>query len=184
VSARSVGRVGVAAGLLLVLTWSACGGCVDRMPPVCRDYYRASPEERPDLFEYTFEDQIEIYLCGLRAFKLPFFYYATETQYLTLARNGCAILPALLARLESAEDDLTRKELFRVFGQIGGFYCDLRERPEVMADLRRAVAGMSDSSRRGWCERRLASILAGPVVPLLEEGSDGESESDRIDSDR
>jgi hypothetical protein len=184
VSARSAGGFGVAAGLLLVLTWSACGGCVDRMPPVCRDYYRASPEERPGLFEYGFEDQIEIYLCAQRAFKLPLFYYESSSQHMVVARNGCAILPALLARLESAEDDLTRTDLIRVFHEIGGFYCDLRERPDVMADLRRAVAGMSDSSRRGWCERRLASILAGPVVPLLEEGSDGESESDRIDSDR
>jgi hypothetical protein len=181
VCALSAGRVGVAAGLLLVLTWSACGGCVDRMPPVCRDHYRASHLERPDLFEYTFEDQIEIYLCAQRAFKLPFFYYESSSQYMTLARNGCAMLPALVARLDRAEDDMIRTELFKVFGELGRFYCDLRERPEVIFALRRAIGKMSASLRRDWCEEIFARILDGPAASFVGEGREADLEADRTD---
>ena len=140
--------------LLLCLLALSCSG----MPKLCKDYYITKHAREP-LENYPIEEQIDIYLCGYRYLHPP------NGDHRALARNGVNILPLLLDRLERAEDDNTRWALFLVFRDIGRFQLDLRRHPRVLAALQRSTEQMAAGVLRRGCQRRLAEIREGPIVP-------------------
>jgi hypothetical protein len=132
-------RVVVVAGLLL--------GCVrEEVPEQYRSFFALSLDQQQDsLLNYSFEDQLEIYMIGVTHFGPARTYLARP-----LAANGARILPVILRGLRAAEGPHEAFRLLAVLEEMGCSYYDLRQDPAVIAQLDSVLAGLPQDY---WTDR-------------------------------
>ncbi|MGH7791476.1 MAG: hypothetical protein ACREOB_04095 [Thermodesulfobacteriota bacterium] len=92
------------------------------------DVFNAAPSARDSIMlAYPLEDQIEIYLLGIRYRHPPAIYLGQ-----TLALHGEKILPDMVRRLDNAKEDWEKRYLLFVLGYMSCWEVDLSEREEII----------------------------------------------------
>jgi len=119
--------------------------------------FQMPPDRRDAEFEkYDFDTQYKIYICGQQKVEPPMMHLS-----LPFAREGGRIVPRLEAKLESAHDDLTIRDivrLFRVMNDLGTY--DVAADKSLMEELRSKVTGMKDPGWQKITENMLLKIQA------------------------
>lgn len=106
------------------------------IPPHCQDFFELSSAERVEKFrEYPLERQVDLYLCGMNR-EPPESGYAVY-----IAEGGEQVIPYLLRRLEEEPLEITQTRILDIFTVLA-LKGSLRDKPEVVAELRRVVEKM------------------------------------------
>ena len=122
---------------------------------VPRGFFLMPPERQEAEFEkYDFDTQYKIYICGQQKVEPPMLHLASA-----FAREGGRIVPLLEAKLESAHNDLTIRDIVFVFKRMNdlGTY-DVAGDKSLMGELREKVSTIKDPFWRHLTEDDLLAI--------------------------
>jgi hypothetical protein len=141
---------------ILLLILSCCTSSHAGLPKGFSNEFFWMPEnQRNAEFEkYDFDTQYKIYIYGTQQIEPPMIGLAWP-----LARQGARIVQPLEAKLESADDDLTIRDIafvFRVMSDLGTY--DVAGDKPLMEKLRMKVSAMKNPSWRLVTEDSLRAI--------------------------
>ena len=140
--------------LLLGLPMLACQP--DAAPAGYHDVFRGNRLDTTALRRYPYDQQIDIYLYGTSHTR------PVDSRFmLAVARNGRAVVPAVLQRLRREPDDFAKTDLIRLLQEVD--YCcgDLAHDSATIESVTEAIPTIRDSTRRLAAERALERIVSG-----------------------
>jgi hypothetical protein len=146
---------------LLVALVAECGFAAeshlrDDCSPWLSTFYEKPLRERIASFDsYSLDNQYQIFICGNQMLHPPAIYLARP-----FAGRGEIAVPLLKAKLMQASDDLTIRDIVRVFVEMKRLNTYDASKDSVLAALiSRKVAGMHDSGWRDIAQKNVNEIL-------------------------
>jgi len=124
--------------------------------PWMSTFYGKPIKERIAAFDsYSIDDQYQIFICGNQMLHPPAIYLARP-----FAGRGESAVPLLKEKLIQAGDDLTIRDIVRVFVEMKRLSTyDASKDAFLAALISRKVAGMHDSGWRGIAQKNVNEIL-------------------------
>jgi hypothetical protein len=141
--------------MLFLLLASCVPGQAELPKGVNNEFFWMSPKQQDAEFQkYAFEDQYNIYIYGCQQIEPPTLGLAWQ-----FATEGRKIVEPLEAKLKRTSDDLTIRDIVRVFRAMNdlGTY-DVAEDKTLMEQLREKVSAMQDPTWRVMTENTLQEI--------------------------
>jgi len=129
-------------------------GCLkQKMPEECEQFYKhLSSNQREEIFgTYDLEKQLRLHRCGLDLTPMKLA-YSTE-----IANRGKAIIPTLLNKLSTENDEVTKYGIILVFEMMSEKE-NLKEDKEVIDSIRNAISGMNTKWVKDYSQKSLSQI--------------------------
>lgn len=138
--------------IVLLLALTPNSSCSHEMPPVCKDFYTLSGQEREREFPtYAVDEQLDIYVCAMR--KTP----PVSTWAYDIAKGGERKLPVVTQRLKAERDPVMQYHLIHLL-QIMSEEPYFRGRQDIVDEVLGVISGMSYSPARTQAEEALSEI--------------------------
>ncbi|HEX6184771.1 MAG TPA: hypothetical protein VFZ44_12880 [Pyrinomonadaceae bacterium] len=140
-------RLATASALALLAVSAACY----RPSAKCREFYAMAPADRAAKVRSSpADEQLDLYHCGMMQ-EPPADFSGV------IAERGEQVLPALLDRLESTEEESFQDDLIHVL-EVMAKAGKLRQRRDVVERVRGVVSKMKFDQFKGSAQKRLATI--------------------------
>lgn len=126
------------------------------LTPFCKTFWEMKKEQRLPLNSFPVDQQIELYLCGCLHFGKRH-----DDPSVVVGDQADLLIPEMIERLRTAEDDLVRWALFDLALAIHASGYPLREDPEIVETLRTALDHIAEDHRweRVECEGMFQQIM-------------------------
>lgn len=137
---------------ILLLIVSCHTGC-NPLPAECRDFFLNQPAEqaRAKFRTYPVEKQLDLYLCGMKVHP-PRIGFAQD-----VAAGGEAVVPYLLERLKSDDDEYDQNNIIMVLEELSA-KGHLRGRNDIVEQINQVVDAMKVEEFKEDARQRLQGI--------------------------